>query len=231
MSLLDELRKKLDSETFTKVTDQLGDDFNYDLVSRGRLNRAIKQRNDVRAELEELKQSGIDPDQDPDDPDDSDDGGAEPPKGGKAKQQKSTPKGGLTQKDLDAAVAAERAEGEKKMKELQLRYAITAKLQAEKFTDPELVLNAGLIDLSKIEVDDKGAITKGLDDQIKAVATSKPYLVGKASGGASTGTGKDGSTDFSTITTREEFMKLNTTQQLEFKQANPDVFQSFMAQI
>lgn len=231
MSLLDELRKKLDSETFTKVTDALGDDFNYDLISRSRLNKAIAQRNEAREELEKLQQGDPGSPQDPDDPDDPDDGGAIPPKGGKAKQQKSSPKGGLTQKDLDDAVAAARAEGEKQMRELQLRYAVTAKLQAENFTDPELVLSAGLIDLTQIKTDDKGTITEGLDDQIKAVATAKPFLVSKGSGGAPKGTGKDGSTDFSAITTRDEFMKLSTDKQIEFKQANPDVFQNFMAQI
>lgn len=226
MSMLDELRKKLDSDTLAKVTDALGDDFNWDLVPRSRLNKVIAQRDTARADLEKLQQGGSDPDDD-----DPDDGVAEPPKGGKAKQQKSQPKGGLTQKDLDDAVAAAKAEGEKQMKELQLRYAVTAKLQAENFTDPELVLSAGLIDFAKIKTDDKGAITEGLDDQIKAVATAKPFLVGNGSGGAPKGTGKDGSTDFSAVTSREEFMKLDTAKQIEFKKANPDVFKSFMAQI
>lgn len=228
MSMLDDLRKKLDSETLAKVTDALGDDFNWDLVPRSRLNKVVAQRNEARSELEKYQQNNSNPDED-----DGDDSDVELPRGGKAKQQKSKaqPGSGLTQKDLDDAVAAAKAEGEKQMKELQMRYAITAKLQAENFADPELVLSAGLIDFTKIKTDDKGVITEGLDDQIKAVASAKPFLVGKGSGGAPKGTGKDGNTDFSAITTRDEFMKLSTDKQIEFKQANPDVFKNFMAQI
>lgn len=226
MSFYDELRKKLDSETFTKVTDALGDDFNFDLVPRTRLNKVIAQRNEAREELAKLQQGGADPDGDPDDPDDS--SGAEPPKGGKAKQQKAT---GLTQKDLDDAVAAAKAEGAQQLKDLQLRYAVTAKLQAANFTDPDLVLSAGLIDFTKIKTDDKGAITGGLDDQITSVATAKPFLVRNGNGGVPSGTGKSGGVDLGAITTREEFMKLDTAKQIEFKQANPEVFAGFMAQI
>lgn len=227
MSLLDDLRKKLDSETFTKVTDALGDDFNFDLVPRSRLNNVITQRNEARRELAKLQQGGTNPEDD-----DDDDGGdtvSSKKDKGKVKQQKSEPGKGLTQQDLDDAVAAAKAEGEKKIKELRLRYAVTAKLQAANFTDPELVLNAGLIDLSKIEVDDKGAITKGLDDQIKSISEAKPFLIGK--GGVQTGTGKDGSTDLSAVTTREEFMKLSTDKQIAFKQVNPEIFKGFMSQV
>lgn len=227
MGLLDELRKKLDSETFIKVTDALGDDFNYDLIPRSRLNKVLKQRNEVREELEKLKQGGTSSDVD-DGLDDEDDSGAESHKGDKANQQKS---GGFTQKDLDAAVAAAKAEGEKQMRELQLRYAVTAKLQAAKFTDPDLVLNAGLIDFTKIKTDDKGAITGGLDDQISSVATAKPFLVGTGNSGAPAGTGKAGGVDFGAITSKDEFMKLDTAKQIEFKKANPDVFKGFMSQM
>lgn len=227
MSLYDDLKKKLDPETFSKVTDALGDDFNYDVVPRTRLNKVIAQRNEARDELEKL-QSGEGSEQDPDGYDEDGEGGAEPSKGGKAKQKKST---GLTQKDLDDAVAAAKAEGEQKMKDLQLRYAVTAKLQSANFTDPELVLSAGLIDFTKIKTDDKGAITGGLDDQITAVATAKPFLVGGGSDSTPKGTGKDGGVDFSQVTTREEFMKLDTAKQIEFKQNNPEVFKGFMAQI
>lgn len=225
MSFYDELRKKLDPETFTKVTDALGDDFNFDLVPRTRLNKVIAQRNEAREELAKLQQGGASPDGVTDD---DDDGGAEPPKDGKAKQQKAA---GLTQKDLDDAVAAAKAEGVKQLKELQMRYAVTAKLQAANFTDPELVLSADLIDFTKIKTDDKGTITGGLDDQITSVATAKPFLVGGSGGGAPSGTGKAGGVDLGAITTREEFMKLDTAKQIEFKLANPEVFAGFMAQI
>lgn len=223
MSLLDDLRKKLDSETFTKVTDALGDDFNYDLVPRSRLNKVIAQRNEARSELVTLKQG----DTDPESIDDPDDGVVELPKG--SAQQQKPPKGkSLTQQDLDAAVAAARSEGDAKVKELQLKYAATAKLREAKFTDPDLVLAAGLIDFSKVEMDDKGVITKGLDDQITAVAAAKPYLVG-ASTGAPTGTGKaGGGVDFGSITSRDDFLKLPSDKQIEFKNSNPEAFKGFM---
>lgn len=222
MSLLDDLRKKLDSETFTKVTDALGDDFNYDLVPRSRLNKVIAQRNEARSELVTLKQGDTDPDKD-----DDDDGDVELSKG--SAQQQKPPKGKpLTQQDLDAAVAAARSEGDAKVKELQLKYATTAKLHEAKFTDPDLVLAAGLIDFSKVKMDENGAITEGLDDQITAVATAKPYLIGAASG-APTGTGKaGGGVDFGSISSREDFLKLPSDKQIEFKNANPEVFRGFM---
>ena len=50
MSFLDTLRKNLTPELFTQVTDQLGDDFDFDLVPRSRLNKVIKQRNALRSD-------------------------------------------------------------------------------------------------------------------------------------------------------------------------------------
>ena len=51
MSLYDTLRKCLTPEQFTTVTDALGDDFDYDMVPRSRLNKVIKQRNELRDQL------------------------------------------------------------------------------------------------------------------------------------------------------------------------------------
>ena len=57
MSFQDTLRKSLTPELFTQVIDQLGDDFDFDLVPRSRLNKVIKQRNDFRDQLAEISQS------------------------------------------------------------------------------------------------------------------------------------------------------------------------------
>ena len=57
MSLYDSLRKALTPELFTQVTDALGDDFDYDVVPRARLNKVIKQRNELREELSGGSQS------------------------------------------------------------------------------------------------------------------------------------------------------------------------------
>lgn len=225
MSLLDTLRKNLDSETFAKVTDALGDDFNYDMVPRTRLNKVIAQRDEARRQLATTQSGGSPADPDGDDGDDDQGaGGAQPPKSPPAPA-------GLSQKDLDKAVEAERKAGEKKIKEMQLQFAATEKLREAKFVDPQLVLSAGLIDFSKVTTDEKtGAITGGLDDQITALAKDRPYLTG--AGGAPSGTGREGGSDnFGSITTKEEFMKLSTDQQIAFKTANPAVFQGFMNQI
>lgn len=53
MSFQDSLRKNLTPELYASVIDQLGDDFDFDLVPRSRLNKVIKQRNDLRDQLEE----------------------------------------------------------------------------------------------------------------------------------------------------------------------------------
>lgn len=223
MSLLDELRKKLDSESFAKVTDALGDDFNYDLISRQRLNKVIAQRNEAREELAKLAQSNASP---ANNEDEDDDANSSTPN-----NSKSSNGTGLTQEDLEKAVLAERKAGEVKLLELQLRFAVTAKLQEAKFTDPDLVLKAGLIDLDKVKLDSNGTITGGLDDQISAIAQAKPFLV-SASDSASTGTGKaGGSGGFGSVTSLEEFLKLDTDKQIEFKQANPETFKGFMGQI
>ena len=52
MSLKDTLRQKLTPELFTQVTDALGDDFNFDVVPRSRLNKVIGQRDTLKEQLE-----------------------------------------------------------------------------------------------------------------------------------------------------------------------------------
>lgn len=228
MSLLDTLRKNLSSELFAQVTDALGDDFNNDLVPRSRLNKVIGQRDDARQQLAQLTQ-GSDPDDDDDDPDDGD---GSTPAGGTPKQKKS-PKGGLSQKDIDEAVRLANEAKDTEMKNLRLQFAATAKLRDAKFVDPDLVLSSKLIDFSKVTTDEAGNITGGLDDQITQIAKDRPYLVNAQGGqGGKRGTGKDGGTDdFAQVTSREEFLKLSTEKQLEFKKANPEVFRGFMANL
>ena len=51
MSLLDTLKKNLSPEVFSAVQDALGDDFNYDVVPRSRLNKVIQQRDEARRQL------------------------------------------------------------------------------------------------------------------------------------------------------------------------------------
>ncbi|RJX40880.1 hypothetical protein D3P09_02325 [Paenibacillus pinisoli] len=58
-------------------------------------------------------------------------------------------------------------------KELRLSTAVKLAL-AGKVHDPDIV--AGLLDKTKIELDDNGGVKAGLDDQLKALQTSKAFL-------------------------------------------------------
>ena len=75
MSLKDTLRQKLTPELFTQVTDALGDDFNFDVVPRSRLNKVIGQRDTLKEQLEaamkgtQTSRSGGNSDDDDDDDD------------------------------------------------------------------------------------------------------------------------------------------------------------------
>lgn len=213
MSLLDTLRKNLTPEQLSAVQDALGDDFNYDVVPRSRLNKVIQQRDEARRQLNGHADDG-------DDGDGSDGSGAGKGNGGAGK--------GFTQADIDAAVQAEKDKHATAMTNMQKRYAASAKLREANFVDPDLVLSAGLIDLDKITLDAAGTVTGGLDDQISSLAQNKPYMVG-SNGGAERGTGKQGGgNDFGSVTSKEEFLKLPSDKQIEFKKANPEVFKGFM---
>lgn len=213
MSLLDTLKKNLTPEQFAAVQDALGDDFDDDMVPRSRLNKVIKQRNEARTELATLKGQGGG-----DDDGDGSNGGA----------GKSGGNTGFTQADIDNAVNAAKNGHATEIANLHKRYAARAKLQESKFVDPDLVLSAGLIDLTKVTLDDNGVVTGGLDDQISSLAQSKPYMV-NGSGGGQRGTGKQGGTDeFGSVTSKEEFLKLPSDKQIAFKKANPEVFKGFM---
>lgn len=216
MSLLDTLRKNLTPDQLSAVQDALGDDFNYDVVPRSRLNKVIQQRDEARRQLAGTPSQG------------GDGGDGEGGEGGGSGGAGGAPKS-FTQADIDAAVNAEKSKHQGAITTLQKRYAVTAALQAANFVDPEVVLGANLIDLEKITVNESGVVTGGLDDQVTALATNKPYLVNTGSGGAPRGTGKNGGSDqFGAVTTKEEFLKLSTADQIKFKAAHPETFKSFL---
>jgi hypothetical protein len=60
-----------------------------------------------------------------------------------------------------------------KVKDLQLTTAIKLALTGQAH-DPDIV--AGLLDKTKIQLDDNGAVKGGLDDQVKALRESKSFL-------------------------------------------------------
>ena len=217
MSLLDTLKKNLTPEQLSAVQDALGDDFNYDVVPRSRLNKVIQQRDEARRMISQGGNAGTG--------DDGDGGEGSGNGAGSGAAGKS-----FTQADIDAAVNAAKADHEKELKQLRLNHAVLAKLQEQNFVDPNLILSAGLIDTTKVTLDDNGVITGGLDDQLSSLAEARPYLKNAFNGGQR-GTGKQGGSDeFGSVTSKEEFLKLSYDKQLEFKKANPEVFKGFLNQ-
>lgn len=174
MSLLETLKAKLDPEIFGKVEEALGDDFNYDLVPRSRLNKVIKQRNDLKTEVEDLRSQVTNNDDDDDDDDTS--------KQSRTTKGKKDKDGGVktyTQEELEAEI-------QKNQAALQLKQAVIGKLTEKGALDADLVYS--LLDHTKIARNDKGEVT-GLDDQLTEMTKSKGFLFKDDVPG---GTGKDG---------------------------------------
>jgi hypothetical protein len=74
---------------------------------------------------------------------------------------------------LQAAYASAQEKHAAELKDLRLQTAIKLAL-AGKVHDPDLV--AGLLDQSRIELDDAGRIIAGFDEQIEALRESKAFL-------------------------------------------------------
>lgn len=216
MSLYDTLRKSLTPELFTSVTDALGDDFDYDVVPRSRLNKVIKQRNELRDQIAAGSQ----------------------PAGGKGKGSSGDDDDddfkmpeGKKREDVDVETLKQQwlKEQGDAVSAVKMQYAALEKLRAAGAIDADLIWQAGLIDKSKLTVEADGSI-KGLDEAITDLTKNRAQLFSKDDGkGVPGGTGKSGGDEgFENVTTKEEFLKLSTEKQLAFKKANPDVFKSFL---
>ena len=227
MSLKDTLRQKLTPELFTQVTDALGDDFNFDVVPRSRLNKVIGQRDTLKEQLETALKGTQTKGGSEDDDDDDDFQMPDTTKGKGKKQSSGTI---LTEEEIQRRIneATQQAQNE-----VRIQYAGLDALRNANAVDPDLVFT--LIDKSKLKFDDSGKLT-GIDEQITALKTSKPNLFpdGGNKGGRNNtpgGTGKDGGSEkFETVKSKEDFLKLSTADQLKFKEAHPDVFKSYLAQ-
>ena len=200
MSFLDALKRSLTPEMYAQVTDALGDDFDYDLVPRTRLNKVIAQRNTLRDQLAGLSGEPKPPKTDPDEPD-------VPPVDTAA----------LEQKYKDQADEAIRG--------VKMQYAALSKLREAGVVDPEMVWSSSVLDKTKITMDEHDKII-GMDEMLTQLKTDKAYLFKQTTPPA--GTGKDGGTQFEGVTTRDAFLKLDVAQQIAFKQANPEIFKKFM---
>lgn len=217
MTLYETLRKNLTPEDFTKVTDALGDDFDWDLVPRARLNKVIGQRNELRKKLAEGSQPQGTPngDEDGDDPNNSGDPNPGAPAG----------------KPVDEAALRKAFDKEKAdaVRDVKIQYAAVDKLRAAGAIDADLIWAGGLIDKTKLSLDATGALT-GMDELIAGLKTSKAHLFGKADDGVPSGTGKSGEDPFKGVTDKASFLKLDATQQMAYKQANPEMFKKFLSE-
>lgn len=213
MSMLDTLRKTLTPDLFTQVTDALGDDFDFDLVPRSRLNTVIKQRNDLREQI------GVGPQ----------------PTAKKTASKKASVESEDEdeldgQLDMTALRTQFEAEKQKEIAAVKIQYAALARLREEQAVDPDLIWSSNAFDKSKISIDETGKLL-GFDEQLTSIKTARAKLFGAADEGVEKGTGKTGETDqFAGIATKADFLKLDTAKQLEFKQANPEVFKTFLNQ-
>ena len=211
MSLYDSLRKALTPELFTQVTDALGDDFDYDQVPRSRLNKVINQRNELRDQLSGISQSQSSNSSNHESDEDE--------------KQKAT-----EQLDVEALKAQWLKEQGDAVRDVKLQYAALDKLRAAGAIDADLIWAAGLIDKSKIQQDDTGNFT-GLDEVIDDLVTNRKNLFVTQAQNAPSGTGKQGGEDsgFSTVSSRDEFLKLSYEDQIKFKAANPEVFKGWLS--
>ena len=228
MSLKDTLRQKLTPELFTQVTDALGDDFNFDVVPRSRLNKVIGQRDTLKEQLETALK-GTQTKGGSEDDDDDDDFQMPDATKGKGKGKKQSSGATLTEEEIQQRIneATKQAQNE-----VRIQYAGLDALRNANAVDPDLVFT--LIDKSKLKFDDSGKLT-GIDEQITALKTSKPNLFpdgGNKGGRKDTpgGTGKDGGSEkFETVKSKEDFLKLSTADQIKFKDTYPDVFKSYLS--
>lgn len=177
MGLKEMFKKRLTPELATQVEDALGDDFDYDMVPRSRLNKVIKQRNEYKEQLS-ATDTGAKEDDDADEDDDEKDKGA-------AKKSTKTPDVAALKAEVDRL----KLENTKAVEDLKLQYAVLDKLRDAKAIDPDLVMKSGLIDKTKLTYNDKGELT-GLDEQLTDLTKNKAFLFQGDEGGAGSGTGK-----------------------------------------
>lgn len=201
MSILKILREKLSSEDFAKVMDAVGDDFDWDVVPRSRLTKVIRQRNELRELLSEQPQAqakGGSADAD----DDDDDRELTPPaKKGKSGAGDGAQQGGVSLEEIEARHQQE-------LNALRVRYSAVDKLRAAGARDPELILNAGLIDLKQAKVTKEGSVIwpEGDADPFMALKSdeSRSYLFNSDDGRAPRGTGKEGGAGSDDVVTIQE---------------------------
>ena len=164
MSILDAIGKKIPADLFAQLKEALGEDFDMAYVPQTRFNAVIKQRNEYKAQLEELDVEPL-------------------PTKPKVKEAEPTPD--KTKKEIEELQAAHA----KEVKDLQVRYALTDELRGAKCKNPDLLISK--FDTSKLEFDESGKL-KGHADVLKKFQESDPYLFEAPGDGVPSGTGAFG---------------------------------------
>lgn len=173
MTLLEQLRAKLGPELMGQVQDAVGDDFDWDVVPRSRLNTVIGQRNALRIKLEGLETSKSGEEED------NEGSGTK-----KTETKKTVKEDAGAEGDVVENLKAEHA---KEIAAISKRYAVLDKIRGEKAKDPELVL--GQLDLDKITLGE-GNTLEGLDEMLTSLKESHGYLF-DTDDGVPSGTGKN----------------------------------------
>lgn len=217
MSLNDDLRKKLTPELYETVVDALGDDFNFDVVPRSRLNKVIKQKQALQEALENTTAH-----QQQEEFDDFNDGDDHRGNRKKKLPEQQQPKQ-VSDEEIQQKIAAEVAK-------VKIQYAGLEELRKAGVVDPEFAYSA--LDLSKVKYEND--TVTGFAEQIEALKASKAYLFPKEESQSKRdktpgGTGRSGTSgEFNGVNTIEEFMKLSTADQAKFKETYPDQFNKFI---
>lgn len=148
------MKKHLSSELYNQVVDSLGDDFDFDYIPRSRLNEVIKQRNDLRQQIDVLQDETGDNTEPKAKPDD-----------------KSDPK--PAGKDNSEELEKLKSDYEKKIESVRIQYALTDALRSEGCNNPALLIPQ--LESEQIKLNDKGEL-EGYKEQVDAWKKSDPYL-------------------------------------------------------
>lgn len=153
------LRTNLPQDVMSQIEDVVGDDFDWDVVPRSRLNKVIAQRNKLLNNGNNNNNSDTEGSE-----------GSVDLKDYIKKEEHDT----LMQQE------AQRLQGEydKSLLNMRKQYAALDKLNQMHAKDPQLILKSQLIDLEKLSFDDSGEL-QGFSEQADPLKESKSYLFGE----------------------------------------------------
>lgn len=161
------LRTNLPQDVMSQIEDVVGDDFDWDVVPRARLNKVIAQRNKLAG-----KASSNQPTTD-------DEGGVD--LSGYVKKEDSDNLLAQQKKDLEKTHKAE-------VLNLRKQYAALDKLRQMGAVDPQLILDSGLIKMDSLNFNEANELT-GFEDQANPLKEARAYLF-KEPENVPSGTGK-----------------------------------------